>query len=253
MTEINWDLLKPTIKSILEAPGVDLSTISAKKVRKEIATLGQFEGLDIKKHKEEIDLEIVSQFQQIRRKLEESAPPPPPPTPLPPKADLKPTVKRKRTPSPSHIKEETDEELARRLHLEMNGGSSRRTRAAPTKATPKKRKVVKSRKMVDDDDLDGEDGEHRENGEKEDKKKGTGFNKLMRLSEQMREVVGVEQLSRPQVVKQLWVYIKLNELQDPNHKQDILCDDKLKALFKMNKVNSFKMNKYISAHLFPID
>ncbi|KAK0550376.1 hypothetical protein OC845_002696 [Tilletia horrida] len=44
------------------------------------------------------------------------------------------------------------------------------------------------------------------------------------------------QLSRPQVVKQLWAYIKGNELQNPQNKRQILCDSKLKNLFGKSMV-----------------
>ena len=35
----------------------------------------------------------------------------------------------------------------------------------------------------------------------------------------------------PQIVKQLWVYIRAKELQDPACKRDIICDAKLKKIF----------------------
>ncbi len=60
-------------------------------------------------------------------------------------------------------------------------------------------------------------------------------------------------LSRPQVVKQLWKYIKGNELQDPADKRQILCDDKLHAVFKQDKINMFSMNKLLGSHLYPVD
>ena len=34
-----------------------------------------------------------------------------------------------------------------------------------------------------------------------------------------------------QLVKQLWVYIRANELQNPECKRDIICDAKLKKIF----------------------
>jgi len=44
-------------------------------------------------------------------------------------------------------------------------------------------------------------------------------------------------------VKKLWEYIKSNELQNPSNKTEILCDEKLKALFNVDKVHMFTMNK----------
>jgi len=43
--------------------------------------------------------------------------------------------------------------------------------------------------------------------------KGTGLQKPMLLSDELAEVVGVRQCSRPQVVKKIWEYIRANELQ----------------------------------------
>lgn len=48
------------------------------------------------------------------------------------------------------------------------------------------------------------------------------------------------------MVKQLWVYIKGNELQNPSNKKEILCDPLLKAIFGVEKIDMFKMNKVLS-------
>ena len=37
-------------------------------------------------------------------------------------------------------------------------------------------------------------------------------------------------LSRTEVTKRLWAYIKEHNLQNPANKRNILCDDKLKAV-----------------------
>jgi len=62
-------------------------------------------------------------------------------------------------------------------------------------------------------------------------------------------------MARHAVVKQLWVYIKGNQLQDPSNKRKILCDEKLQALFGKAVVDSFEMakvsvppNNYPSVH-----
>jgi chromatin remodeling complex protein RSC6 len=44
-------------------------------------------------------------------------------------------------------------------------------------------------------------------------------------------------------VKKLWDYIKSNELQNPQKKQEIICDGKLRALFNVDRVHMFTMNK----------
>lgn len=55
----------------------------------------------------------------------------------------------------------------------------------------------------------------------------------------------MEKLSRPQVVKRLWNYIKGNGLQNPEDKREILCDPGMKAIFNVDKIDMFKMNKFL--------
>jgi upstream activation factor subunit UAF30 len=55
------------------------------------------------------------------------------------------------------------------------------------------------------------------------------------------------------VVKQLWVHIKANNLQDPGDKRQILCDDRLYSVFKQEKVHMFTMNKLLGKQLYPDD
>ncbi len=57
-------------------------------------------------------------------------------------------------------------------------------------------------------------------------------------------------MSRGEVVKQIWVYIKKNDLQNPKNKRNILADDKLKVVFGgKSEVTMFEMTKLVSAHL----
>lgn len=65
----------------------------------------------------------------------------------------------------------------------------------------------------------------------------SGFNREMVLSHELLEVVGTSRLSRPQVVKHLWAYIKGNDLQNPKDKRIIICDEALQKLFKKSKYN----------------
>ena len=63
----------------------------------------------------------------------------------------------------------------------------------------------------------------------------------------------VLQLPRPQVVKKLWEHIKANDLQDPSDKRQIICDEKMHAVFKQAKVDMFQMNKLVGNHLYPVE
>ncbi|KAK1483504.1 DEK C terminal domain-containing protein [Colletotrichum tamarilloi] len=123
-----------------------------------------------------------------------------------------------------------------------NGASSKGSKAAKKKKAPRK----KSDKKIDDSDVE-------DSGEAPKRKAGGGFQKPFNLSEPLSELLGEPQLSRPQVVKKLWEHIKGNDLQDPENKRQIICDDKMHAIFKQSKVDMFQMNKMIGAHLYPVE
>ncbi len=76
------------------------------------------------------------------------------------------------------------------------------------------------------------------------------LSKPLNLSSELEAVVGKGPLPRTEVVKQLWVYIKKNNLQNPANKRNILADDKLKAIFGgKGEVTMFEMTKLVSAHM----
>ncbi|GMJ00591.1 hypothetical protein like AT2G14880 [Hibiscus trionum] len=58
-----------------------------------------------------------------------------------------------------------------------------------------------------------------------------GITKPRRVSPEMQAVVGVPEISRTQALKQIWAYIKEHNLQDPDNKKIINCDEKLKKIF----------------------
>ena len=65
------------------------------------------------------------------------------------------------------------------------------------------------------------------------------------ISQPLATLLQTEKLSRPQVVKQLWEYIKGNDRQNPQDKREIICDDNLRAIFNADKIDMFKMNKVL--------
>ena len=69
------------------------------------------------------------------------------------------------------------------------------------------------------------------------------------LSPELEAIVGKGPMSRPDITKQMWVYIKEHDLQNPNNKRNILADDKLKAVFGKDEVTMFEMAKLIGPHL----
>lgn len=74
--------------------------------------------------------------------------------------------------------------------------------------------------------------------------------KPMNLTPELEAVVGKGPLSRGEVVKKLWEYIKKHDLQNPANKRNILADEKLKVLFGgKGEVTMFEMTKLVSPHL----
>ncbi|CAN6449419.1 unnamed protein product [Victoria cruziana] len=59
---------------------------------------------------------------------------------------------------------------------------------------------------------------------------------------------GEDALSRGEVIKRIWAYIKEKELQDPADKRRIICDEKLKELFEVDSFTGFTVTKLLSAH-----
>jgi chromatin remodeling complex protein RSC6 len=78
----------------------------------------------------------------------------------------------------------------------------------------------------------------------------SAFMKPMTISKELAVVVGNGPMPRSEVVKNLWAYIKKNNLQDPKNKRNINADANLLAVFGGKKVvNMFEMTKLVSAHL----
>lgn len=81
-------------------------------------------------------------------------------------------------------------------------------------------------------------------------KKASAFMKPVQPDEALAAVVGSKAIPRTEVVKQLWVYIKKNNLQDAKNKRNINADEKLQKVFDGKKtVNMFEMTKLVSNHL----
>merc|ERR1712141_579995 len=79
--------------------------------------------------------------------------------------------------------------------------------------------------------------------------KGAGLTKPMKLSADLAEVVGKKEASRAECIKQLWAYIKKNNLQDPENKQFFNPDKKMAKVFGADRIRAFGMAKFLSAHL----
>jgi chromatin remodeling complex protein RSC6 len=78
----------------------------------------------------------------------------------------------------------------------------------------------------------------------------SAFMKPLNISSDLAVVVGKGPMPRSEVVKKLWVYIKKNNLQDPQKKRNIVADENLKKVFGGKAVvDMFEMTKLVSKHL----
>lgn len=117
--------------------------------------------------------------------------------------------------------------------------------------------------MDDDktDDEETEDESDEEDNKKKKKKptkdgkttrKATGLTVVKEISDELAQFLGKgKQMARTEVVKALWVYIKQNDLQNPQDKREIFLDEKMKSLFKVDKFTMFTLNKYVGSHIHP--
>ncbi|KAL6567541.1 hypothetical protein OROGR_001209 [Orobanche gracilis] len=80
-----------------------------------------------------------------------------------------------------------------------------------------------------------------------------GLNKVCGVSPKLQAIVGEPALPRTEIVKQLWVYIRKHNLQDPGNRRKIICDDALRLVFETDCTDMFKMNKLLAKHIFPLD
>jgi chromatin remodeling complex protein RSC6 len=235
----------------------DLETISRKKIRQGLETsLG---GQDLSAQKTAIKELIEARFDAVSTVVE----PAPESSPhkrvatngtsdagyTDPSASPEPARKKAKRSSSA---EDADARLAAQLQAQENSlARSRSTRGGDKVTKKKKAPRKKSAKKVgadDDSDLDGSEA----SPAPPKKKAGGGFQKPFLLSPALAELCGETQLSRPGVVKSLWKHIKANDLQDPSDKRQIMCDEKMQAVFKQAKVDMFRMNKDIGSHLYPI-
>ncbi|PSR85279.1 Upstream activation factor subunit spp27 like [Actinidia chinensis var. chinensis] len=80
-----------------------------------------------------------------------------------------------------------------------------------------------------------------------------GLNKLCGVSPELQAIVGQPALPRTEIVKQLWAYIRKNNLQDPSNKRKIICNDELRLVFETDCTDMFKMNKLLAKHILPLE
>ena len=80
----------------------------------------------------------------------------------------------------------------------------------------------------------------------------TGLQKPMRLSPDLRNIVGIPVASRIHLTRLIWRYIKQNRLQDRNDRRYFLPDDRMVRVFGYRRVKCFEINRYFGPHLEPL-
>ncbi|CAA0833625.1 SWIB complex BAF60b domain-containing protein [Striga hermonthica] len=80
-----------------------------------------------------------------------------------------------------------------------------------------------------------------------------GLNKLCCVSPLLQTIVGQPTLPRTEIVRQLWAYIRKNNLQDPSNKRKIICNDELRLVFETDRTDMFQMNKLLAKHITALD
>ena len=82
------------------------------------------------------------------------------------------------------------------------------------------------------------------------KKTNSALQAPVKPSPELSEILGGSQpISRPEVMKKVWEYIKKHGLQNPENKREIIADDKLKKVFEKPRLDMFEMTKAINKHL----
>ncbi|KAI0313019.1 SWIB/MDM2 domain-containing protein [Amylostereum chailletii] len=260
--------LEPLVYEILSAPDVDLASISAKRVRKQLSEDERVGADFVRINKKGVDELISEVFERVSAETgfqqsteddqaqeaeEDAASTKRSRDTTEDDAETRPP-KKKRGKGGADAQAMSDAALARKLSEEINGrqrssrsGTTSSSRGRGGKANGTKKRKTKSAETVDES---GDEGADSEGAPKKKKRGGGGFKKPYQLSGALAEIVNEEQLPRPQVVKKLWEYIKANNLQNPANKREILCDGKMRAMFNMDKVNMFTMNKELNNHLF---
>ncbi|BAS86537.1 Os03g0764450, partial [Oryza sativa Japonica Group] len=111
------------------------------------------------------------------------------------------------------------------------------TSASPERSTPKEKPQKRERN----------EGKKQKGGSSGS---GSGFLVPLQLSDDLVKFIGTGEsmLSRSDVVKRMWDYIKENKLQDPSDRRKIICDEKLKDLLQVESFNGFTVSKLLAPH-----
>jgi len=206
MPDLSKSDLKTEVKAVLK--GADLSTITAKSVRKQ---LEEKLGVDLTERRKEIDSVIMAAVDE--------------------KASSEEEVSEEEIEEPKRKGKGSDDD-------DFVPGAKK-----PAKAKPK----AKKRKAADSDSDDDWQKAKKKKKPAGPRKQGA-FTKSFKLSPELAEVVGKDVMPRHEVIKKMWAVIKERKLQDPSQKQFAICDDQLMKVIGVKRFKTFGMMKYLKEH-----
>jgi len=192
------------------------------------------------------------------------AAPPPPAKKRGPKPGAK-AARKDDAPKPKVVRQEYSdsefEEFDEDSTNSSDGGSDEEY--SPGKKSPGKKKGVRGgrgtpgrKKRMDSSDPDDSDEDWKKATKRKrgpTAKKGEGTpkpraNKTVKLSPELSDIMGVDSMPRPEVVKKMWSIIKERNLYDPKNKQFAVCDEQLQKVFGVKRFRTFGMMKYLKSH-----
>ena len=66
----------------------------------------------------------------------------------------------------------------------------------------------------------------------------------------LAKVVGNQAMTRSEITKKVWDYVKKNKLQDSENRRMINADDTMRPIFNgQNQVSMFEMTKLVNQHV----
>jgi len=81
-------------------------------------------------------------------------------------------------------------------------------------------------------------------------RKKTGLSQITySVSAELQEIVKSKRLTRPQIVKQLWAYIKAHKCQDAKNKRMIVPDQTLSVVLGKKPVDMLKLAGLLNKHI----
>ena len=82
---------------------------------------------------------------------------------------------------------------------------------------------------------------------------GSGITRPLKVSDDLKAIIGLSVASRAECIENLWAYLKENNLQNPDNKAFFTPDRKMAKVFGKDSIRSFSMSKYLGNHLSPLD